>query len=207
MTDYDHAVLVLDDDHHVLSGLERLLTVHGYRVHLFSESEVFFSAGMPSVPSCLILDNQLNNGMTGTEVHAELQRRGWGIPIVFLTAHWDVQTVVKAMRAGADGFLTKPFDPKELIEAVEQALERSRSSHQNGNHAAEARAKAATLTVREKQIVKLVAAGLLNKEIADQLDLAVITVKVHRGRAMQKLGAGNPAELARIAALAGIVHH
>lgn len=207
MTDCDHAVLVLDDDHHVLSGLERLLTVHGYRVHLYSESEEFFRAGMPSVPSCLILDNQLNDGMTGTDVHAELQRRGWVIPTVFLTAHWDIQSVVKAMRAGADGFITKPFDPKELIEAVEQALQRSRASHRDGNLAAEARAKAATLTARERQIVKLVVDGLLNKEIADQLDLALITVKVHRGRAMQKLGAGNPAELARIAALAGIVQH
>lgn len=205
MTPDDHAVLVLDDDHAILGGLERLLSGHGYRVRLFSESEDFFRAGIPSVPACLILDNQLNNGMTGLQVHAELQRRGWEIPTVFLTAHWNVQSVVSAMRAGADGFLTKPFDPTELVEAVAQALERARERHNGNRLAADARSRAASLTIREREIVCLVVSGLLNKEIADQLDLALVTVKVHRGRAMQKLGAGNPAELARIAALAGLV--
>jgi FixJ family two-component response regulator len=205
MTHDEHAVLVLDDDPSILKGLERLLAAHGYRVGLYSESEDFFRAGMPAVPACLILDNQLNDGMTGLQVHAEMQRRGWEIPTVFLTAHWNVQCVVDAMRSGADGFLTKPFDPAELVDAVAQALERARSRHRELVLCSAARSKAATLTAREKEIVRLVVSGLLNKEIADQLGLALVTVKVHRGRAMQKLGAGNPAELARIAALAGIV--
>jgi FixJ family two-component response regulator len=133
-----------------------------------------------------------------------MQRIGWDIPTVFLTAHWNVQSVVNAMRAGADGFLTKPFDPAQLLDEVSKALERARARQQDGEHATAARAKAALLTEREREVVKLVVRGLLNKEIADQLDLALVTVKVHRGRAMQKLGAGNPAELARIASLAGL---
>lgn len=205
MTLEDHTVLILDDDRSILSGLERLLKAHGYRVSLFADPDHFFRAGLPSVPACLILDNQLNDSMTGLQVYEELQRRGWFIPTVFLTAHWNVQSVVSAMRSGADGFLTKPFDPGELVAAVGQALEKSRIKYRGGIMADEARAKAALLTPREKEVVRLVVAGFLNKEIADQLKLALVTVKVHRGRAMQKLGAGNPAEFARIAAQAGIV--
>lgn len=200
----DHAVLVLDDDRFIRTGLERLLTAHGYRVRLHAEPEELFRDGLPSVPACLLLDNQLGDGMTGVQVHGELLRRGWFIPTVFLTAHWNVQLVVNAMRAGADGFLTKPFDPAELVDAVALALQRSQAKQQKEFATAEARARVAALTPREREIVRLVVEGLLNKEIADQLDLALITVKVHRGRAMHKLGAGNPAELVHIAELAGL---
>ena len=200
----DHVVMVLDDDTAILGGLNRLLTLHGYQVCLYSAADEFFAAGMPEIPACLILDNHLGTGMTGLEIHAEMQRIGWDIPTVFLTAHWNVQSVVNAMRAGADGFLTKPFDPAHLLDEVAKALERAHARQQNGEQATAARAKAALLTDREREVVRLVVRGLLNKEIADQLDLALVTVKVHRGRAMQKLGAGNPAELARIASLAGL---
>jgi FixJ family two-component response regulator len=200
----DHAVLVLDDDPSILTGLERLLTAHGYSVRLHVHADDFFSAGLPSVPACLLLDNQLGEGMTGVQVHAELLHRGWFIPTVFLTAHWNVQLVVDVMRAGADDFLTKPFDPAELVAAVALALQRFHARQQRENRAAAARAKVASLTPRELEIVTLVVTGMLNKEIAEQLDLALITVKVHRGHAMRKLGAGNPAELVHIAELAGI---
>ncbi len=202
--DFDHQVLVLDDDPSILNSLERLLTGRGYRVRLHQEPEGFFHAGLPAVPTCLILDNQLGNGRSGVEVHAELQRRGWEIPTVFVTAHWDVQTIVKAIRGGADGFLTKPYDPHELVGAVAHALQRSRVHHHADSESALARARAAALTPREREIVRLVVAGKLNKEIACQLDMALVTIKVHRGRAMHKLGAANPAELARLAVLAGI---
>lgn len=205
MNSADHVVMVLDDDGSILRGLERLLTAHGYRVRLFSKSEDFFKAGVPQIPACLILDNQLNDGMTGLQVHKEMQRRGWDIPTLFLTAHWDAQSIVTAIRAGADDFLTKPFEPAELVRAVAQALQRSREIKQNGSLAADVRAKAESLSPRECEIVRLVVAGHINKEIADILNLALVTVKVHRGRAMKKMGAGNPAELARIAALAGLV--
>jgi FixJ family two-component response regulator len=205
ITDGDHAVLVLDDDHSMLRGVERLLASSGFRVRTFSEADDFFRAGRPDVPACLILDNQLNDGMTGPMVHAEMQRRGWDMPTVFLTAHWNVQSVVHAMRAGADAFLTKPFDPAELVSAVAQALEHARTRCAEASLMADARARATSLTVREAQIVKLVVSGRINKEIADELNLAVVTVKVHRGRAMRKLGVGNPAALAQIAALAGLL--
>jgi FixJ family two-component response regulator len=205
MTPPDQIVLVLDDDLSILSGLERLLIAHGYQVRLHSKPEDFFQSGPPQVPACLILDNQLGGSMTGVEVHAELQRRGWVIPTVFVTAHWNVQSVVHAMRAGADGFLTKPYDPAELVAAVAQALQRAHAMLHNGLQIADVRARAASLTPREGEIVRLVVAGLLNKEIADRLDLALVTVKVHRGRAMRKLGAGNSAELVRLAGLAGLI--
>ena len=200
----DHAVLVLDDDRFIRVGLERLLAAHGYKVRLHAEPDELFRNGMPQVPACLLLDNQLGEGMTGVEVHEELLRRGWFIPTVFLTAHWNVQLVVNAIRAGADGFLTKPFDPTELVDAVALALQRSRSNRQGEFAAAEARVRVASLTPRERDIVRLVVEGMLNKEIADQLDLALITVKVHRGRAMRKLAAGNPAEMVHIAELGAI---
>jgi len=205
VTRVDHVVVVLDDDLALLRSLERLLKAHGYHVRAHSEPVDFFRAGMPEVPSCLILDNQLGDCMTGVQVHAELHRRGWKLPTVFVTAHWNVRSVVHAMRAGADGFLSKPYDPAELVEAVAQALQRSRDQHQDGLLAAGVRVKAAALTPRELEIVRLVVAGLFNKEIADQLGIALVTVKVHRGRAMHKLGAGNAADLARLAALAGLV--
>ena len=202
---FDHLVMVLDDDQTMLKALERLLTAQEIRVQTFQNVEDFFSCEIPDVPSCLLLDHNLGDGMTGVQVHAELQRRGWEIPTVFLTAHWNVQSVVRAMRSGADGFLTKPYDPDELVSTVKDSLVRAQEIRSNGKHAAEAKAKAATLTQREREIVRLVVSGLLNKEIASELGLALVTVKVHRGRVMQKLGAGNPAELVYIAGLAGLL--
>ena len=204
MEPVESQVLVLDDDPSVLAGLERLLTTSGYRVRLHSTPEEFFRAGLPKVPSCLLLDNHLGDGMSGVEVHAEIIRLGWKLPTVFLTAHWNVQSVVKAMRDGADGFVTKPVDPKELLDAVSTALRGVRMRSAEDMLDEEIRSRAATLTKREIEIIRLVVKGLLNKEIADQLGLALVTVKLHRGRAMKKLGAGNPYELARFATLAGL---
>ena len=197
-------VMILDDDPSVLAGLARLLSSHGYVVMPFREVGSFLDHPPPEQPCCLILDNHLNAEMTGLEVHAELQRRNRFIPTVFLTAYWNVQSVVSAMRAGADGFLTKPFDPAELLDEVALALARARDLHDDAREASLARERASHLTSREEEIVRLVLAGRINKEIAEHLDLALVTVKVHRARAMQKLAAGNAAELARFAALAGI---
>jgi FixJ family two-component response regulator len=205
MIEHDHLVVVLDDDSSMISGLDRLLTSHGYKVRLHQDPDTFFSEGLPTVPACLLLDINLNHGKSGIDVHAELLRRGWHLPTIFLTGHWNVQEVVNAIRSGADGFLTKPFDPSELLTAVAEALERAQGSQEQRLHAAEAKARAATLTTREREVVCMVIAGRLNKEIASELSLALITVKVHRGRAMKKLGAGNAADLARIANLAGLV--
>ena len=107
-----HVVLALDDDPAILSSLENLLKAHGHPVRLHADPEALFQAGLPDVPACLLLDQQLADGVIGTAVHAEIQARGWNLPTIFLTAHWNVPLVVGAMRAGADGFLTKPYDPE-----------------------------------------------------------------------------------------------
>lgn len=206
MTEADHMVLILDDDPALVDSVESLLTGQGWRVRAFTETEAFFEAGLPKVPCCLLLDNQLGAGLSGVQVHEEIQRRGWFIPTVFLTGSWNIQMVVKVMRAGADGFLTKPFAVKDLLKEVQQAMHRAGTEFENGAKVASARARAATLTRREHEIVELVTKGLLNKEIAAELNLAEITVKVHRGHAMEKLNARSPAELAHLAALAGITH-
>jgi FixJ family two-component response regulator len=196
-------VLVLDDDVGVLRSLARLLGAHGYAVRTHSSAEDMFMTGQPNVPACLLLDHHLG-GTKGTEVHAEMQRRGWNLPTVFLTADWDIHTVVRAMRGGADNYLAKPYDPGELLQVVKQALERGATRGLHQYDIDEYRLRAAQLTTRERVIISLVAKGMLNKQIADHLQLAVVTVKLHRGRAMQKLHASNAAELGRIAMLLGL---
>lgn len=204
MKEADCEVLVLDDEASIRSGLEALLAAHGYRVRSYADSGALFQAGLPQVPACLLLDNQLGNGMTGVKVHQEIQDRGWDLPTIFLTAHWNVPSVVSAMRTGADGFLTKPFEPRELLQAVEESMQRARSRRREEKETAGVRRRAASLTAREREVTRLVVQGLLNKEIADQLKLALVTVKLHRKRAMFKLGARNSAELGRIAIDAGL---
>jgi FixJ family two-component response regulator len=205
MMDGEHAVLVLDDDVSILRELGNLLAAHGYSVRPHSDPDDLLNGGPPPLPACLLLENQFSNGMTGLRIHSELRNRGWEVPTIFLTAHWTVRSVVTAMRAGADGFLTKPHEPGELLDAVSHAMHRSLTMRRNRKPADDARARAALLTPREREVVRMVVSGLLNKEIADLLGLALVTVKVHRGQAMQKLMAGNPVELARIAMLAGLV--
>ena len=197
-------VIVLDDERSIRDGLERLLTGRGFRVRLHATPEDFFRAGLPDEPACLLLDNQLGDGMTGVGVHAELQRLGWNLPTVFVTGNWNVKGVVHAIRTGADDFLTKPYDPEELVTAVTQALQRALAQRRDQSQTAAVRARVATLTPRECDIVRLILDGSINKEIADHLDISVVTVKVYRGRAMRKLNAGNVAELVRIATLAGL---
>lgn len=204
MSTSDHVVFLLDDDHASLDCLQDLLLLHGYKVSTFTKSGDFLAGDMPAYPSCLILEHQFIDGLTGAQVHSEIRRRGWKIPTIFLTARWDVPLVVNAIKAGAVGFLTKPFSPVEVLEAVDQALQKSRENTTGDPLENDARLRTASLTKREKEIVCLVATGLLNKEIAEKLDLALVTVKVHRGSAMRKLGAGNPAELIRIATIGGL---
>jgi FixJ family two-component response regulator len=196
-------VLVLDDDHSVLVSLERLLEANGYSVRKHLSPEDFFKVGKPAGPACLLLDQHLG-AVKGTEVHAEMRQLGWNIPTIFLTADWDTHTVVHAMRNGADDFLTKPFDPDELLSAVARCLKRAMESRAANEAQLKIQAQMATLTRRELEIVTLVVAGMLNKQIAARLGVALVTVKVHRGRAMKKLGARNPAELARITAMASL---
>lgn len=205
MNELDHLVIALDDDPAVLRSLEHLLSSHGHPLRTHLDAEDFFAAGPPKVPACLLLDHQLGNGVTGVDVHAEMKKRDWDLPTIFLTAHWDVQLVVRAMREGADGFLAKPYEPADLLKEITRALAHARSLSKQGEKSAELLARAATLTPREREVVTLVVEGMLNKEIADRMDRALVTIKLHRSRAMHKLGAGNAAELAQLAIKAGII--
>ena len=201
-----NTVLVLDDDPSILASLDALLSAKGYRVRLHATFSDLKSKPLPTTPSCLLLDNQLGDELTGFQAFEELLAAGWRIPTIFLTANWNPCSIVKAMKAGAEGFIVKPFDPAELLDGVAKALRRSGANQQSDQKVADARALACLLTPREQQVVKGVMRGMLNKEIADDLGLALVTVKVHRGRAMQKLKAGNPAELVHLARLAGLTH-
>ena len=198
-------VIVLDDDPFVLETLKSWLSLNGFEVSAYESADKMLASGPPKAPACLVLDNQLGGGWTGLQVHEKIRQLTWKVSTVFLTAHWDPAYIVQAMKAGAEGFLIKPFDPHELLEAVALALEKAEAMESSDQHAADARALAALLTQRELEIVKMVIKGLINKEIANQLDLALVTVKVHRGRAMRKLRAGNPAELVHIAGMAGLI--
>lgn len=198
-------VFVLDHDPSVSRRLARLLADRGWKVKGVTDADGFLKAGPPRLPSCLVLENQLANGASGIEVHEEIVRRGWNLPTLFLTEQRDVDLVVRAIRGGADDFITKPFEPEEMVAALDSALEHARRLQREHLGLMEARNAAQQLTDREREVVRLVCRGLLNKEIADSLGLALVTVKVHRSRAMRKLRAGNAAELARIAAITGIL--
>jgi len=199
----DSTVLVLDDDHAILRSLRRLFAAHGYHVRTFSSVDELLRARRPAPPACLILDQTLGSDR-GTEALAALRKMNWDFPTIFLTADWNTHTVVQAMRNGADDYITKPYEPDELLAAVVRALENARQAMGQVGEIAELQQRAALLTQRERSIVALVVAGLLNKQIAGRLGIALVTVKLHRGRAMRKLGAQNAAELARLAVRAGI---
>lgn len=197
-------VLLLDGEPRVRGGLARLLAEQGYMVRPYETSTALLDAGCPPCPACLLLDQVLGDGWTGLQVQQEIIRRGWNLPIVFLAGQWDVQTIVDAVRAGADAFMTKPYDPLELLGHVAAALERSSDGHASELEIALVRERVGLLTPREREIVCLVVAGRLNKEISALLGISVATVKIHRCRAMRKLQAKNPASLAKIASLVEI---
>ncbi|MCU0771229.1 MAG: response regulator [Verrucomicrobia bacterium] len=203
MTKNSHLVVVLDDDPSVLKSLSRLLTTRGYQVRTHSDADEFLRAGPPAGTACVLLDQNLGR-ITGLQVHAEMRRRQWNIPTVFLTAQADTAAVVAAIRGGADDYITKPYDPVELMASVARALQHAEENQEENDSLAALRARAARLTDRERTVVSHILTGLLNKEIADRLHIALVTVKIHRGNAMKKLGARNSAELGRIAAALGL---
>jgi FixJ family two-component response regulator len=194
-------VHVVDDDRGFLRSMDRLLRAAGYDVRLFPSASEFLAAERRGAPECLLLDLRMK-GLSGVELQDRLLAAGDAIPIVFLSGHADFHSGVRAMKAGALDFLTKPFTEAELHAAVAAALERDRSARDHRAQREEARQRMARLSPRERQVCDLVATGLLNKQIAAELGAAEKTIKCHRGRVMEKLAVGSVAELVRLVDLA-----
>jgi FixJ family two-component response regulator len=185
------------------SALEGLLASVGHEVRLFSSAAEFMLAPRADRPGCLVLDVRLP-GMSGLAFQQELANAGVTLPIIFITGHGDVPMSVRAMKAGAVEFLTKPFDDQVLLDAVHAALERDRSRRRDDAGLTALRARYGELTERERQVMGHVAAGQVNKRIADELGLSVVTIKVHRGQVMRKMRAKSLAELVRMADRLGV---
>jgi len=196
-------IYVVDDDPSIGRALGLLLRSHGFRVETFTNATAFLDFKHPHAPSCLLLDIRLPNinGLALQEIMAE---RGLVIPIIFITGHGNIQMTVKAMRAGAIDFLTKPFTDKELINAVNLAVARSKSQNKKQAEITKIRKCINTLSPRELEVFHFVAKGLMNKNIASRRGTSLQTIKIHRGRVMQKMQAKTVTQLIRFAQKAGI---
>jgi FixJ family two-component response regulator len=196
-------VFVVDDDQGVREATRSLLASVGLRAETFETAQEFLSSRRPDGPGCLVLDVRLP-GLSGLDLQRELARTGEPIPIVFITGHADVPMSVQAMKAGAVEFLTKPFRDQQLLDAIQQAVDRDRRERRHRAELAELRRRYESLTPREREVMAGVVAGLLNKQIAAELGTSEITVKVHRAQTMQKMRAGSLADLVRIAERLGL---
>ena len=190
-------VYVVDDDESVRRALSRLLRSAGLEAKTFPSAQAFLEHPVTDRPSCLVLDIRLP-GPSGLDLQSALSQAQREIPIIFITGHGTVPTSVRAMKGGAVDFLQKPFDDRDLLAGVQRALERSREGRASRAQRSEIEGRLVRLTPREREVLALVVAGLLNKQIADKLGIAEKTIKVHRGRVMQKMEAGSVADLVRM---------
>ena len=196
-------VFVVDDDASMRQALARLLQSVQLRVEVFASPQEFLQSERPDVPSCLVLDVRLP-GLSGLDFQAELLKADVRISIVFITGHGDIPMTVRAMKAGAVDFLAKPFRDQDLLDAVTTAIQRDQKRRELENAVADLRTHFSSLTPREREIMALVASGLMSKQIAAQIGLSEITVKIHRSHLMKKMGARSVADLVRMAEALGL---
>src|SRR5262252_7540771 len=203
MTEPDRMVFVVDDDASFRESIRDLVRSVSLHVEAFASAQEFLRSKRPDVPGCLVLDVRLK-GLSGLDLQKRMAEAKMEIPIIFITGHGDIPMAVQAMKAGALEFLRKPFRDQELLDAVQQALERDRKARDQRADIADLRSRFDSLTPREREVMVLVAAGLLNKQVAGELGTSEASVKVHRQHVMEKMGAGSLAELVRMADRLGI---
>jgi FixJ family two-component response regulator len=196
-------VFVVDDDASMRRGLANLFQSVGLQVEVFGSASDMLQSKLPDVASCLVLDIRLP-GLSGLDFQAELAKANIHMPIIFMTGHGDIPMTVRAMKGGAVDFMTKPFRDQDMLDAVVTAIERDRKQREAGKIVANLQALLETLTSRERQILALVSSGLMNKQIAAEVGLAEITVKIHRGHIMKKMGAKSLVDLVKKAEMLGI---
>jgi RNA polymerase sigma factor (sigma-70 family) len=196
-------VFVVDDDLAMREALQDLLASVGMDVRVFASTQEFMQAQRPDAPGCLVLDVRLP-GASGLSFQEELPRAGVDLPVIFITGHGDIPMTVRAMKAGAVEFLSKPFRDQELLDAIDAAIERHRAQRLETAIVAQLRQRFAALTQREREVMALVSAGRVNKQIAAELGISEATVKVHRGQIMRKMQTTSLAQLVRIADTLGL---
>jgi FixJ family two-component response regulator len=195
--DGDAIVFVVDDDSSIREAIKSLISLVGLRVETFASAQEFLQYERPDLPGCVVLDVELP-GLSGLDLQQELAAHGIKLPIIFITGYGDIPMSVRAMKAGATEFLTKPFRDQDLLDAIHQAVEHDRAARQHSREIADLRDRFEALTSREREVMSLVVAGWLNKQIGFELQISEITVKIHRGRVMAKMGAQSLAQLVRM---------
>ena len=204
MTESEAIVYVIDDDAQTRDALKNLMRSVGLHAEVFASAQDFLRSKRPDVPACLVLDVRLR-GLSGLDLQKRMAEAKIEVPIIFITGYGDIPMTVQAMKAGAVEFLTKPFRNQELLDAIQQALERDRTTRDQRAKNEELHTRYDSLTPREREVMTLVVAGLLNKQIAGELGTSETTVKNHRHQVMEKMGADSVAELVKMAYKLGIV--